>query len=135
MNKLVKMTARELTGVEKVAILLAEIGPLFNEDYVAFEKKLNLSPDEMKRIRMAMEGLEKYHPAMHGNDIGIAEIQRESSVLEELLDYGKRKGIFSPSENQKINSSFMKKDPTNGFAEIVKKDPEAVAKVLSSWLS
>lgn len=134
MIKLIKTTAKELSGVEKAAILLAEIGPLYNDNYAELEKALNLSPAEMKKIRKAMEGLGQYHPARHGMEVGMAEIKREEAVLEEVIEFGKRRGIFNPVEKSTIPNQYIRKDLTNGLADIAKNDPEGVAKILASWI-
>lgn len=136
MTKLIKTTAtaKELSGVEKAAILLAEIGPFYNDNYAELEKVLNLTPAEMKKIRKAMERLGQYRPARHGMEVGMAEIKREEAVLEEVIEFGKRRDIFNPVEKSKIPNQYIRKDLTNGLADIAKNDPEGVAKILASWI-
>lgn len=133
-DKLIKTTAKELSGVEKAAILLAEIGPLYNNNYVELEKALNLTPTEMRKIRKTMEKLGQYHPARHGMKVGMAEIKKEEAVLEEVIDFGKRRGIFHPVEKKNVPNQYINKDLTYGLADIAKNDPEVVAKILASWI-
>lgn len=134
MRPFIKTTSKELSGVEKTAILLAEIGPMYNENYDELLKALNLTTDEMRKIRQIMEKLGKYDPMHHEYETGMAEIKREQAVLEEVIEFGKRRGIFHRVEKSNIPNQYVRNDLTHGLAEMAKKDPEGIAKVLSSWL-
>ena len=63
MERFIITTKPALSGPEKVAILLAEIGPLFNSNYVELFEALHLSTAESKKIRKAMQKLGRYAPA------------------------------------------------------------------------
>lgn len=134
MKKFIKTTAKELTGAEKAAILLAEIGPLYNDNYEELEKALNLSPEDMKKIRTAMENLGPYKPAQKSLEVGMAEIKREEAVLGEVIEFGKRRGIFHPVEKPTVSNQYIRNDINNSISEMAKKDPEGVAKILASWI-
>ena len=54
MEGFIRTTKPALSGPEKVAILLAEIGPLFNSNYDELFEKLHLSTKEIKKIRKAV---------------------------------------------------------------------------------
>ena len=57
MDKFIKTTNENLSGLEKAAILLAEIGPSDNSNYDALFEALHLSADEIKKLRRAMKKL------------------------------------------------------------------------------
>lgn len=130
----IKTTSQELTGVEKTAILLAEIGPMFNNNYDALMDSLHLSTEEMRKIRKAMIRLGTYRPAKKDYETGMAEIKREQVVLKEVIEYGKRRGIFHPVEHSSIQGQYVKRDVTNGLAEMAKNDPQAIANILAKWI-
>ena len=104
MEKFIKTSSAKLSGLEKAAVLLAELGPAFNKN------------------------LGSYNPAVHG----IGEILREESVLNEVIEFGKLRGIFHPVEKNRTGNSRF--DISNGVSDMAKQNPEAVAKILSSWL-
>lgn len=41
---------------------------------------------------------------------------------------------LSGVEKSKIPNQYIRKDLTNGLADIAKNDPEGVAKILASWI-
>lgn len=135
MEKFVKTTEPKLSGIEKAAILLAELGPSYNNNYDALMDSLNLSTDEKEKIRRAMQLLGSYHPAQHGMDYGMMEIRREEAVLNEVIEFGKRKGIFHPLNPDEFKNPYIKKDTSNGLAEMAKNNPKAVADILTSWIN
>lgn len=130
----IKTTSQELTGIEKTAILLAEIGPMYNNNYDALMDSLHLSTDEKERIRKAMVRLGTYRPAKKDYETGMAEIKREQAVLNEVIEFGKRRGIFHPVEHSSIQGQLIKRDVTNGLAEMAKNNPQAVADILAKWI-
>lgn len=130
-----KTSLPELTGTEKAAILLAELGPGYNNNYDALMEALNLSTDEKEKIRRAMERLGAYAPAQHGLQRGLFEIRREEAVLSEAIEYGKRRGIFRPLEPHELKNKYVKNDGTNGLSDLAKTNPKAVADILSGWIN
>lgn len=130
----IKTTSQELSGIEKTAILLAEIGPMYNNNYDALMESLNLSTEEKEKIRKAMMRLGSYHPARKDYETGMAEIKREQAVLNEVIEFGKRRGIFHPVEKSSIQGQYVKKDMTNGLADFAKNNPKAVADILAKWI-
>ena len=132
MEQFIKTITPSLTGPEKVAILLAEIGPFFNSNYDQLYGAMHLSDEEIKKIRKAMKKLGRYAPAKVSYEKGMEQIQQEQSVLQEALDYGVRKGIVSKSSGSsgKTLKDFIPADIKN----IANQNPEDVAKVLRSWL-
>ena len=132
MEQFIKTITPSLTGPEKVAILLAEIGPFFNSNYDQLYGAMHLSDEEIKKIRKAMKKLGRYAPAKVSYEKGMDQIQQELSVLQEALDYGVRKGIVSKSSGSsgKTLKDFIPADIKN----IANQNPEDVAKVLRSWL-
>ena len=132
MDGLIRTTKPSLSGLEKVAILLAELGPFFNSNYDQLYGALHLSDEEIRKIRKAMKKLGRYAPAKVSYEKGIEQIQQEQSVLQEALDYGVRKGIVSKTDGNgdKTLKDFIPADIKN----IANQNPEDVAKVLRSWL-
>jgi flagellar motor switch protein FliG len=131
-EQFIKTTTTSLSGPEKVAILLAEIGPFFNSNYDQLYGALHLSDEEIRKIRKAMKKLGRYAPAKVSYEKGMEQIQQEQSVLQEALDYGVRKGIVSKTGGKggKTLKDFIPEDVKN----IANQNPEDVAKVLRSWL-
>ncbi len=132
MEQFIKTTTTSLSGPEKVAILLAEIGPFFNSNYDQLYGALHLSDEEIRKIRKAMKKLGRYAPAKVSYEKGMEQIQQEQSVLQEALDYGVRKGLVSKTGGNggKTLKDFIPADVKN----IANQNPEDVAKVLRSWL-
>ena len=132
MEQFLKTTEPSLSGPEKVAILIAEIGPFFNSNYDQLYGAMHLSDEEIKKIRKAMKKLGRYAPGKVSYEKGMEQIQQEQSVLQEALDYGVRKGIVSKTggKGSKTLKDFIPEDVKN----IADQNPEDVAKVLRSWL-
>ena len=132
MDQFIKTTTPSLSGPEKVAILLAEIGPFFNSNYDQLYGAMHLSDEEIRKIRKAMKKLSRYAPAKLSYEKGMEQIQQEQSVLKEALNYGVRKGIVSKTTgiSGKTLKDFIPEDVKN----IANQNPEDVAKVLRSWL-
>ena len=132
MEGLIRTTKPSLSGLEKVAILLAELGPFFNSNYDQLYGAFHLSEEEIRKIRKAMKKLGRYAPAKVSYEKGMEQIQQEQSVLQEALDYGVRKGIVSKTQtdDSKTLKDFIPADIKN----IANQNPEDVAKVLRSWL-
>ena len=134
MAKFIKTAVTDLTGLEKTAILLSEIGPLYNDKYDELMECLHLKTSEIKKIRKAIIKLGKYQPAGRGTEQGFAEIQREKIVLNEVMQFGKRRGIFNNNAGLQKSRQNVKDDFTEDLSEMIKNDPKEVAKILSSWL-
>jgi len=117
MEKLIKVTEKErkLSGYEKTAILLGELGPQ-NSDRIL--KILNLSTKELKKINSVLKKLNR-------QPVNNAQIKHnEVAVLSEAVRYGKQKGIIYPVE----------KDHSQGFRKMADNNPQAIANILSSWI-
>ena len=134
MDGLIKTTAKKLTGTEKAAILLSEIGPADNTNYDALFKALHLSADEIKKIRQAMNRLNTYAPGKVSYEEGLLQIQREQAVLTEALAFGIRKGLV-PANVLKTSGKPGNVSPrTADKPQLSGQKPEEVAKVIRSWL-
>ena len=134
MAKFIKTAVTDLTGLEKTAILLSEIGPLYNDKYDELMECLHLKTTEIKKIRKAIIKLGKYQPSGRGTEQGFVEIQREKIVLNEVMQFGKRRGIFNNNAGLQQSRQNVKNDFTEDLSEMIKNDPKEVAKILSSWL-
>lgn len=119
----------KLTGVQKTAILLAELGPLHNENYQDLYSKLNLTTEQIRKIRIEMENLKPY---LKTNPMDESEIYREQTVLNELIEFGKMRGIYHPVEESKLPKFYAKDDKVSPIAD---QKPEDLAKLLKSWIS
>lgn len=109
---------------------------MLNDNYDALMEKLNLSADEMKKIRIAMKKLGEYRPAKHGFEKGMAEIKREQSVLKEVLEFGIRRGIYTPPplENEQAFEKVVEKNNNETINNITGTDPEMLANILKLWI-
>ncbi len=114
-----------LTGLEKTAILLAELGPLHNENYNSLLSALNLSTSQIRKIRITMQNLKPY---LKGDVKDISEIYREQAVLQELLKYGELKGIAKVPDFSKDNNQSEK------IRSIANQEPSELAKLLQNWM-
>lgn len=114
-----------MTGYEKIAILLGELGTEASAPILA---RLNLNNDELTKIRKSMKNLGgKYDP---WNETQVA---RENLVLEEFKAYGELRGIYK----EVPHASFIKTGESSAqhnAREMAMADPEALAKVLGQWL-
>ncbi len=99
-------------------------------------EKLNLSADEMKKIRIAMRNLGEYRPAKHGYEQGMAEIKREQTVLQEVLDFGISLGIYNPPpiEDEKKFEKLVEQNNCETINNITSADPEMLANILKLWI-
>ena len=134
MEKLIKTTKTVLSGSEKVAILLAEIGPMFNSDYDLLYESLHLSTDEIKKIRKAMKRLGRYSPTTVDYETGMEQIKREQTVLKEALDFGARRGIIHKETHRTLAKTTDKLIIPAELKNLVNQNPEEVAKLLRDWL-
>lgn len=135
MENLIKTTVPSLSGTEKAAILLAEIGPMYNSNYNLLWNSLNLSDAEVSKLMKAMKSLSPYSPAKIPYDEGMNQILREQSVLQEVLDYGSIKGIYTKPEPKAVPQETSKSQKVSDLKDMVGQNPADIANVLKSWLS
>ena len=133
-NNFIKTTQPILSGPEKVAILLAEIGPLFNSNYDQLFEAMHLSTDEIKKIRKAMKKLGRYAPAKTSYENGMEQINKEQAVLKEALDFGVRRGIANNPTTKEVTHKTLKDFIPSDVKDLANQNPEDVANVLRSWL-
>ena len=131
----IKTTKSALSGPEKVAVLLAEIGPLFNSNYDQLFEAIHLSADEIKKIRKAMKKLGRYAPAKTSYENGLEQIAKEQSVLQELLEFGARRGIAKIPATKETTHKTLKDFIPSDVKNLANQNPEDVANVLRTWLS
>lgn len=120
MEKLIKQTS--LSGYEKIAILLGEIG---REASRPILDRLNLQTKQIKKIRKAMKKLGYYDP----NDF--IQTSKEVSVLSEMVNYvmNKTHAIFKPKVSYNLQSQTEQE-----ISSVIKQNPDAIANVLKAWL-
>jgi len=109
----------KLSGAEKTAILLGELGMAISDDLL---ERVGLTDHEKKAVNRAFKKLGKYNP--HSP----YEARREVQVLQELMDYGSYKGILPPP---KPDFYQQKQQEVLGM---MKQNPDAVANLLKTWL-
>ena len=109
----------KLSGAEKTAILLGELGMAISDDLL---ERVGLSEREKKAINKAFKKLGKYNPQSR------FEARREVQVLQEVMDYGAYKGILPP---HKPDFYQQKQQEVLGM---MKQNPDAVANLLKAWL-
>lgn len=123
MDKLIKVTDSEktLTGYQKVAILLGELGPEGSKPVL---EVLNLKIKEVKKIRKELKKLGNYN---------FSQIKNEIKVLESVTKYGLAKGIFKkPSISR---TDIIIEENKKEIKSMVSQTPDDIANVLRSWLS
>jgi len=112
-----------LTGLQKAAILLGELGTDAGQDVIAC---LNLTPEEMKKIRRAMKTLGPYPRNMN-------DILREEAVLNETINFGKFKGIFHPIKKEDKQTRLVNENK-NSVSQMLQDNPTAITNLIRSWL-
>ena len=113
-----------MTGYEKIAILLTELGSEASEKILSI---LNLSPAQMNKISRNILSLGGYNPK------NLLHVQRETAVLEEVKRFGELRGIYREVASQ--NGGFiMVDDKLENLKKEVPKSPEDVANLLRSWM-
>ena len=120
MNGFTKVTdryGRYLTGREKAAILMSELGSSAGSRIIDF-----LSTKEIRTINRQMKKLGSAYDS-------VCDLQ----VLEETNRFGAMRGI---APKVKASDSYVPEpQKANPVADAIKNNPEALAKVLSQWLS
>lgn len=121
----VKTTGQKekLTGYQKAAILLGELG-----NYPGLEviEALKLTPQESKKIRQAMRALGKYPR-------NINDILREEKVLKESLRFGEVKGIYTPAPKEDPQTQMLHKNQQD-VSQMLQDNPEVITNLIRSWL-
>lgn len=110
----------QLSGPQKAAILIGELDSSFLEYLKTFLTKKEFQKLTKEFLKLGT----KYNPQ------DSFDVKRELSVLYELEDYGKKRGIYK--EVQHFAKTTQNNE--NNFSDIIKNDPNSLAKVLSKWL-
>lgn len=131
----IKTTKPALSGPEKVAILLAEIGPFFNSNYDQLFGAMHLSDEEIRKIRKSMKKIGRYAPAKVSFEKGMEQIKQEQSVLQEALEFGVRRGIATMPAGNGVTHKTLKDFIPADLKNLANQKPEEVANVLKKWLS
>lgn len=109
----------KLSGAEKTAILLGELGMAISDDLL---ERVGLSENEKKSVNKAFKKLGRYNPQSR------FEARREVQVLQEVMNFGAYKGILPPP---KPDFYQQKQQEVLGM---MKQNPDAVANLLKTWL-
>ena len=109
----------KLTGAEKTAILLGELGMAISDDLL---ERVGLTEQEKKAVNKAFKKLGRYNPQSR------FEARREVQVLQEVMNFGAYKGILPPP---KPDFYQQKRQEVLGM---MKQNPDAVANLLKTWL-
>ena len=112
-----------MTGYEKIAVLLTELGSETSEKILAI---LHLTPAEMNKISKNIMALGAYNPR------NLLHVQRETAVLEEVRKFGELRGIYREVAPQ--SGFLMVDDNLENLKKEIPKSPEDVANVLRGWL-
>ncbi len=118
-----------MTGYEKIAVLLGELG---NGASDAVIDRLNLSAEQLKKIRKAMKAVRGYGEKVYDPEDS-AQVKRELNVLEELKSYGEMRGIYRDVPHTGLIKTSDGSAQQN-VAQMAAADPEALARVLGMWL-
>ena len=113
-----------MTGYEKIAVLLTELGSEASEKILHI---LKLSPVEMNKIRRNILSLGDYNPR------NLLHVQRETAVLEEAKKFGELRGIYREVAPG-AGGFIMVDDNLESLKREIPKSPEDVANVLRGWL-
>jgi len=130
-NYFAKPAQTRLTGIQKIAILLGELGTNASEGVL---ENVNFTDKQLKDIRVAMRNLGMYDPWDQNKS------SREVEALQEVYNFGAMKGILVPNPGRYVEPPIgyvkvTEPSPQNEIRQTVQNDPDAIAKVLSSWLS
>ena len=118
-TKVADRYGRYLTGKEKAAILMSELGLTGGERLAAFldTKELHIINKYMKRLGKGYDTL--------------CDLQ----VLEETKRFGDMKGISRMPQIQASRPAYQQVNQNNPLADAIRSNPDAIAKVLSKWMS
>lgn len=107
----------KLSGVQKAAIFLGEIGSSASQQVLSYVK---LSDSQLAALNKAFKNLGDFNPH---NEF---QVRRENAVLEEAAAFGKMHGIY-----REIPHQMPSQERTDSFKN---KNPEDIAKFLSGLL-
>ena len=116
---------KKMTGYEKIAILLTELGTETSEQILQI---LRLSPAQMNKISKCILELGPYNPR------NLLHVQRETAVLEEVKRYGELRGIYREVASSQDGGFLMVNDNLESLKKEIPQSPEDVANLLRSWL-
>lgn len=114
-----------MTGYEKIAILLTELGTETSEQILQI---LRLSPAQMNKISKCILELGPYNPR------NLLHVQRETAVLEEVKRYGELRGIYREVASSQDGGFLMVNDNLESLKKEIPQSPEDVANLLRNWL-
>lgn len=109
-----------LTGYEKIAILLGEVGPSIAQKIMS---GITFTTKQLHSINKAFKNLGEYNPRDK------YMVSRELSVLEEFVQYGTRLGIYKeipPKEKDTPHDSRLD--------AVTTQKPEVIADLLKHWM-
>lgn len=119
-----------MTGYEKIAVLLGELG---NGASDAVLDKLNLTGEQISKIRKAMKNVRGYGNKVYDPE-DPAQVNRELAVLKEFKSYGELRGIY----REVPHTGFIKtgdESAQQNLRNVAAVDPQAIAKALSQWIN
>ena len=125
MDNLIKISGSipKITGYQKAAILLAELGLETSKE---IKEYLKLTPKEHKKLLNTYKKLGSYPR-------NINDIIREEKVLAETLNYGKVKGIYTPIEKEDLQSQYLKKNQAQ-VSKMLNDSPDTITNIIKNWL-
>ena len=125
MDNLIKMSGSipKITGYQKAAILLAELGLETSKE---IKEYLKLTPKEHKKLLNTYKKLGSYPR-------NINDIIREEKVLAETLNYGKVKGIYTPIEKEDLQTQYLKKNQAQ-VSKMLNDSPDTITNIIKNWL-
>ena len=125
MDNLIKISGSipKITGYQKAAILLAELGLETSKE---IKEYLKLTPKEHKKLLNTYKKLGSYPR-------NINDIIREEKVLAETLNYGKVKGIYTPIAKEDLQTQYLKKNQAQ-VSKMLNDSPDTITNIIKNWL-
>ena len=125
MDNLIKISGLipKITGYQKAAILLAELGLETSKEIIEY---LKLTPKEHKKLLNTYKKLGSYPR-------NINDIIREEKVLAETLNYGKVKGIYTPIEKEDLQTQYLKNNQAQ-VSKMLNDSPDTITNIIKNWL-
>ena len=125
MDNLIKISGSipKITGYQKAAILLAELGLETSKEIIEY---LKLTPKEHKKLLNTYKKLGSYPR-------NINDIIREEKVLAETLNYGKVKGIYTQIEKEDLQTQYLKKNQAQ-VSKMLNDSPDSITNIIKNWL-
>lgn len=109
---------RHLTGSQKAAILMGELGIYGSQEIIKL-----LSEKELAKLRKTM----KY--------LGKPIIKEEANVLTEVNKIGVSRNLTTPVTTTTEEYKAMLNPKSKTIQDILKSDTDAIASVLKAWIS